>query len=1067
MHLVARASHQWLPMGMMDHKYAVRVRLVWRGLQETGPGVWRFSARLAKKPGVKAAIDDVVRKQGEGGCVDFDKLLRCLSARLRKYDKEERKRVTQTRKALEVQVDTLQQRVMADPGDDELQALLTTREAMLKRYWDGRRNLLQTRTGLKVQLDGEAPTGLLSALVKSRKAKTGIKELVRGGTPRRVLEDASAEELTRDWTEREVRRAIKELANDKSPGKDGLPKELYQVHWESLKGPVMKMVKDFMVTGNLPEVANEAITVLLYKQGDETDVRNYRPITLLTSTCKILAKMVASRMKKVLSQVISGEQYGFLPGKRLTDTVSLVADLIDTTKNKNSDWYLLLIDFEKAYDLVRRNFMLETIAKLGFPPWFVGWIEALHRDVHTRLCVNDWPPSRLVEEQKLGIGEDGCERLAYVGYADDTTLLLDGEHQLKMAEQVLKEFADVSGEYLLWKRVETLVENFVRGNHADTERHFRLWSGDLIYAPREQSGLGVVDPRGRMDSDALRCVGLALLQECPLRRGMTESAEDLPLGWATLYAHKAVLRGGLFWSRRWAKLCKTVLKLSAVKIPDAASRWDVAGEYLCFNSNIPHRGKAPFGGQKGTELIRKWRVQDMIVHKWDGTVTINSEDVLTRELGDKKGAEMALKAFYAAPARWREWLLAPLTVEEFKCTLSVVSTTLPSRKRCLWEVCGINGRKVVLQALNGSGERVAWNVRLELRCERVTPVRLYQGRVAGDAGDPRVRLLETGLFYGREVAPLRKLREPSKGAEAVAEKRAKWEARAGRSIDWERGRRVRDSLAVPARARDVLLRVQNLNLQVGERVYFLGGGVTCPHCGGTETLEHCLLECPHILPVVAAVKSALCMMQPGRHVDELADLLLGTEETKSGFSEATMVARAVHQIWLGRCDMSLKKIKKIQARKYLPAVCASVTEGEEIEAAEEGKRGADSVVGLEGNAGAKRQRVEKGEEIEEKGEEGGEEGDEEGDEEDCEKKVIKSGEEVKAIKVSKTEQDASAAEDALKAGLGAVKLGSMGITFLALPEKEKCVPGSEVPCPVDVVRQILKDINEKKRSGLK
>ncbi|CAI7805551.1 unnamed protein product [Closterium sp. NIES-53] len=360
-----------------------------------------------------------------------------------------------------------------------------------------------------------------------------------------------------------------------------------------------------------------------------------------------------------------------------------------------------------------------------------------------------------------------------------------------------------------------------------------------------------------------------------------------------------------------------MLKSSAVKIPDAASRWDVAGEYLCFNSNIPHRGKAPFGGKKGTELIRKLRMHDMIVHKWDGTVTVKSEDVLTRELGDKKGAEMALKAFYAAPAQWREWLLAPLTVEEFKCISSVVSTTLSSRKRCLWEVCGINGRKVVLQALNGSGERIAWNVRLELRCESVTPVRLYHGRVAGDPVDPRVRLMETGLFDGREVTPLRKLREPSKGAEVVAEKRAKWEARAGRSIDWERGRRVRDSLAVPARARYVLLRVQNLNLQVGERVYFLGGGVTCPHCGETETLEHCLLECPHILPVVAAVKSALCMMQPGRHVDELADLLFGTEETKSGFPEATMVAIAVHQIWLGRCDVSLKKIKKIHARKVL------------------------------------------------------------------------------------------------------------------------------------------------------
>ncbi|CAI7776480.1 unnamed protein product [Closterium sp. NIES-54] len=239
----------------------------------------------------------------------------------------------------------------------------------------------------------------------------GDEERLLQWTPRRVLEDASAEELTRDWTEREVRRAIKELANDKSPGKDGLPKELYQVHWESLKGPVLKMVKDFMVTGNLPEVANEAVTVLLLKKGDEMDVRNYMLITLLTSTYKILAKVVASRMKKVLSQVISREQYGFLPGKRLMDAVSLVADLIDAAKNKNSKWYLLLIDFEKAYDSVRRHFMLETIAKMGFLPRFVGWIEALLRDVHTRLCVNGWVGEKI--QMRKGVRQ-GCPLAPYL-----------------------------------------------------------------------------------------------------------------------------------------------------------------------------------------------------------------------------------------------------------------------------------------------------------------------------------------------------------------------------------------------------------------------------------------------------------------------------------------------------------------------------------------------------------------------------------------------------------------------------------------------------------------------------
>ncbi|CAI5459305.1 unnamed protein product [Closterium sp. Yama58-4] len=179
---------------------------------------------------------------------------------------------------------------------------------MLQRYWDGRKKLLQIRTGLKVQLEGEAPISFPTVLVKSRKPKTGMKELVRNGvsqtnsreileaatchfrkafdetsagvsvqrlewTLRKTLEKASAENLTRDWSEKEVKQALRELANDKSPGRDGLPRELFQRYWELLREPVMKMVGEFAAIGKMPDVANEAVTILLYKKGAEMDIK--------------------------------------------------------------------------------------------------------------------------------------------------------------------------------------------------------------------------------------------------------------------------------------------------------------------------------------------------------------------------------------------------------------------------------------------------------------------------------------------------------------------------------------------------------------------------------------------------------------------------------------------------------------------------------------------------------------------------------------------------------------------------------------------------------------------------
>ncbi|CAI5940792.1 unnamed protein product [Closterium sp. NIES-64] len=452
-------AHRRIPKGITDHKSGVCVRLVWRGAQEPGPGVWRFPSRLAKRPGVKAAVAEVVQRHEAEGGADFDKLSRRLGARLRKYDKEERGRVKRTRQTLERQVSALQQKVMADPSDDELQAVLTSREAMLERYWDSRRDFLQTRTGLKVQLNGEAPTALLSAMVKSRKARTGIKELVRNG-----VSHTEAKEI---------------LA---------------------------------AATGHFAEAF--------------------------------------------------GEQSG-------NDGAEPVLD-----------WTL---------------------------------------------------------------------RRAQVYPPDD----------------------------LLWRRVDKLVENFVSGNHTDTEKHFRLWSGGLIYAPRELGGLGEIDPRRRIDSVALRCTGLTLLQECSLRRGLAERAAGMPLGWATLYAHKAVLKGGLIQSRRWARICKAVLKSTAVEVKETASRWEAAEEFLCFNKRIIHRGNAPFGGQQGTEKLRKWKMRDMVLRKWDGTVVVKSKETLARELGGDKEAEMALKAFAAAPEQWRKWLTAPLTADEVAAASSVVCPMLP------------------------------------------------------------------------------------------------------------------------------------------------------------------------------------------------------------------------------------------------------------------------------------------------------------------------------------------------------------------------------------------------------
>ncbi|CAI7830476.1 unnamed protein product [Closterium sp. NIES-53] len=261
---------------------------------------------------------------------------------------------------------------------------------------------------------------------------------------RRLL-PASVERVLADWSEKEVKHAFR--SKDKALGRDGQPKDLFEEHWDVFGKHFVKLVEGFSDTVSLPTSTKDAVTILLHKKRGQDQLENYRPIMLLSFTYKVLARVVADKMKKVLEEVISPEQYGFLPGRRLSDAVGLFSNIIEAAKNKDEDWYLLLVDFKKVFDSVSRGFLFMVLERMGFPSRFFNWVQSLHKDTRTSLLVNGRmgeaadvvtgvrqgcplahylflcavePLAQEAANQKLGL-TGGDQRLAYLGYANDTT----------------------------------------------------------------------------------------------------------------------------------------------------------------------------------------------------------------------------------------------------------------------------------------------------------------------------------------------------------------------------------------------------------------------------------------------------------------------------------------------------------------------------------------------------------------------------------------------------------------------------------------------------------------------
>ncbi|CAI5536070.1 unnamed protein product, partial [Closterium sp. Naga37s-1] len=156
-----------------------------------------------------------------------------------------------------------------------------------------------------------------------------------------------------------------------------------------------------------------------------------------------------------------------------------------------------------------------------------------------------------------------------------------------------------------------------------------------------------------------------------------------------------------------------------------------------------------------------------------------------------------------------------------------------------WKIDKVEHGELVCRAcdyaglpLEGGAERVA-----TLSLRGVQPLIVRKGRVVGTAGLPEVRLRVSELCAEDQIPPFKLLRDLFEVQRGEARQHAKWEEEWGGKVDWANIIKVRDSPALPSRARDVLLRLHCRNLQVGVRLRFLEG-VLCPHCGGEETADH-------------------------------------------------------------------------------------------------------------------------------------------------------------------------------------------------------------------------------------
>jgi hypothetical protein len=183
-----------------------------------------------------------------------------------------------------------------------------------------------------------------------------------------VLENA---ELTKPFMEDDIKNALFEMERNKAACPDGLPIEFYQYCWDIIKYDMLALFEDFDL-GNLDiKRINFGIITLLPRVKDAERIQQFRPICLLNYLYKWITKCLTLRLEPIAARIIHKSQITFIKGRNIMNSVLALHDILHETKIKRKVGVVLKFDFEKAYDKISWDFLLQC---------WCGWIKKVLQD---------------------------------------------------------------------------------------------------------------------------------------------------------------------------------------------------------------------------------------------------------------------------------------------------------------------------------------------------------------------------------------------------------------------------------------------------------------------------------------------------------------------------------------------------------------------------------------------------------------------------------------------------------------------------------------------------------------
>lgn len=197
--------------------------------------------------------------------------------------------------------------------------------------------------------------------------------------------------LLRPFTSEEIKAALFDMHPNTAPGYDGMTAGFFQSYWDIVGTDVCRAVRSFFYSGRMLGAINRTQIVLIPKVAIPTKVKDFRPISLCTIVYKVIAKLMAKRLKQFLPSIISLNQSAFVEGRQITDNVLIAHELTHYIRHKksgNKGVAAFKLDMAKAYDRVEWDYLEAIMSRMGFHKQWIEWVMGCVKTVTFSITVN-------------------------------------------------------------------------------------------------------------------------------------------------------------------------------------------------------------------------------------------------------------------------------------------------------------------------------------------------------------------------------------------------------------------------------------------------------------------------------------------------------------------------------------------------------------------------------------------------------------------------------------------------------------------------------------------------------